>query len=88
MPTNDLIVGLIECSIVLYLCHIISEILHQFFRQSKITKTIEIYHVIVSSITTSILDHYELVSGGGVRVRHHGGMMSRGEGKGPAHLIN
>jgi len=48
LSTGALIVFLIGCSIVLYLCHTISEISHQFFRRSKITKTIEIYHVIVS----------------------------------------
>jgi len=40
--TDALIVGLIGCTIVLYLCHTISEISHEFFRRSKITKTIEI----------------------------------------------
>jgi len=48
LSTDALIIDLIGCSIVLYLCHTISEISHQFFRQSKITKIAEIYHVIVS----------------------------------------
>jgi len=48
LSTDTLIVGLIGRSIVLYLCQTISEILYEFFRRSKITKTIEIYYVIIS----------------------------------------
>jgi len=40
-------------------------------------------HFYLSSIATSILDHYVLVSGGGVRVSDTGGMTSREEGEGP-----
>jgi len=52
--STALIVSLMGRSIVFYLYHTISEIFYEFFKRTKITKTIEIYHMIVSLCVCSI----------------------------------